>query len=367
MKYHLSRATVLAMITAGVVAGASNGTNPEGYLQHNLVSDGFIPAAHTDPNLVNAWGIAFNPDAVAWVADNGTGKATLYDGTGAPAPLVVTLEPPTGATSATPNGIVFSGGAEFVISGNGKSAPARFLFATEDGTIEAWSPMVDATHAQIVVDVSSSNAVFKGLALAGSGTGLFLYATDFHNGHVRVFNSSFQPVSLAGSFEDPNIPAGFAPFGIQNVGGDLFVTYAKQDADAHDDVKGAGNGFVDLFDAQGHLLRRFASRGELNSPWGIALAPASFGRFGGRLLVGNFGDGFIHAYDFATGEPLGALRRPDGSALHIDGLWGLAFGNGLKDQPTNVLFFAAGPADEAHGLYGRIEAMRCGTTPCAAP
>jgi uncharacterized protein (TIGR03118 family) len=331
-------------------------TRSNSYSVRNLVSDGFITADHTDADLVNPWGIVFNPNGPVWVADNATGVSTLYDGSGVKQQLVVTIPTPTGVTPpASPTGIVFSSGSDFVVTQGALSGPSRFIFATEDGTIAAWAPNVNPTNAILVADRSGDKAVYKGLALAANGTAHFLYAADFHNNRIDVFDSSFHPVTLSGSFSDPRIPSGYAPFGIQNILGALYVTYAKQDEDAVDDVAGRGFGFVDVFDANGHLIRRFASRGNLNAPWGLALAPADFGRFSNTLLIGNFGDGRIHAFDLKSGEPKGVLRSSDGDAITIDGLWGIAFGTGLVNQPTNALFFAAGPADEAHGLYGRID------------
>jgi uncharacterized protein (TIGR03118 family) len=347
-------ACVAGFLTLTAVSQASAG---DFYHRRNLVSDSAaVPAEQRDPNLVNAWGLAFNPYGVAWVADNHTGLATLYNGNGNPQPLVVTIPGPAGATGS-PTGTVFYGGPAFVVAKGATSGPSRFLFASEDGGIAGWAPSVDATHAIRVIDNSAGNAVYKGIALSGNGHGTLLYATDFHNGKVDVYDSNFKPVYLSGHFHDSQIPAGFAPFGIQNVGGDLYVTYAKQDAQRMDDVPGRGLGFVDVFDPDGHLLRRLVTGGALNAPWGIALAPASFGRFSNRLLVGNFGDGLINAYDPATGAWLGRLKEPHSKAIHIDGLWGIAFGNGLNDQPVDTLFFAAGPDDENHGLYGRIDVV----------
>jgi uncharacterized protein (TIGR03118 family) len=329
------------------------------YEQHNLVSDGAVHADFTDANLVNAWGIAFNPTGVDWVADNGTGVSTLYDGNGAAVPLVVQI--PTAANNqggANPTGIVFNGTKDFVISQGGVSASAIFIFASEDGSISAWALTVDATHALQKVDNSKSGAVYKGLALGADGTGSLLYAADFHNNKIDVFDGGFKPVSLPGSFKDPHLPAGFAPFGIRNLSGNIYVTYAKQNAEKHDDVAGKGNGFVDVFDPKGNLIRRVVTRGKLDSPWGIAIAPAGFGKFSNRLLVGNFGDGRINAYDLASGEFVGRLRGSDGKPLQIEGLWGIGFGNGFVSQPVNTLFFAAGPGEEKHGLYGRIDVVR---------
>ncbi len=333
------------------------------YEQHNLVSDPSGHADVTDPNLVNAWGIAFNPTGVDWVADNGTGVSTLYDGNGVALSLVVHIPTATNnKDSANPTGIVFNGTKEFVISNNGVSAPALFIFASEDGSISAWAPGVDPAlpgqqHAFRQVD-PTSGAVYKGLALGADGMRSLLYATDFHNNKIDVFDGGFKPVSLPGSFKDPHLPAGFAPFGIRNLNGNIYVTYAKQNAERHDDVAGKGNGFVNVFDPKGNLIRRVVTRGKLNSPWGMAIAPAGFGKFSGRLLVGNFGDGRINAYDLASGEFVGRLRGPDGKPLQIEGLWGIGFGNGFVSQPVNTLFFAAGPGDEAHGLYGRIDVIR---------
>jgi uncharacterized protein (TIGR03118 family) len=328
------------------------------YSVHNLVSDGFVTADHTDPDLVNAWGVAFNPNGPVWVADNGTGVSTLYDGSGVKQALVVTIPTAAGGTSpSSPTGIVFSSGSDFVVAEGATSGPSRFIFATESGTISGWAPNVNPTNAILVADRSGAHAIYKGLALAANGMAHFLYAADFHNNRIDVFDSNFQPVTAPGSFSDPRIPRGYAPFGIQNILGNLYVTYARQDADAVDDVAGPGFGFVDVFDANGNLIRRFASRGTLNAPWGVALAPADFGRFSNTLLIGNFGDGRINAFDVQSGEPRGQLQTADGHAMRIDGLWGIAFGSGVANQPTNTLFFAAGPADETHGVYGRIDSV----------
>jgi len=355
-------------LVAGIMllgSAAVRADSPEDrYQQRNLVSDGFLPADHTDSNLVNAWGIAFNPFGPVWIADNGMGVATLYDGNGVAqplppmGPLIVAIPPAAGADSANPTGIVFNGSPGFVVKEGDKSGPALFMFVTEDGVLAGWNPGVDRTHAILVKDNSPSGAVYKGLALSAGGNGALLYATDFHNTRIDVWDSNFMPAPLAaGAFSDPMIPAGFGPFGIQAIGGNLYVTYAKQDADRHDDVKGKGLGFVDVFDPNGNLLRRVATRGHLNAPWGLALAPAGFGELGDTLLVGNFGDGHINAFDIGTGQFISQLKGADGKPVVIDGLWGLAFGNGFAQQPVNTLFFTAGPDDEAHGLYGRLDLL----------
>jgi uncharacterized protein (TIGR03118 family) len=344
---------------AFAVAGTGCATHGEHgvYHQRNLVSDTpAIPAEHTDRNLVNAWGVAFNPFGVVWVNDNGTGLSTLYDGNGVPQSLVVTVPGPTAGVQGKPTGIVFYGGQAFTVSQGGVVGPSRFIFASEDGGIAGWAPNVNLTNAIRVVDNSGSGAIYKGLAISAGGTGAMIYATDFHNARVDVFDSAFHPVALPGKpFHDPHIPRGYAPFGIQAINGDLYVSYAKQDADAEDDVAGAGFGFVSVFDPNGHFLRRLISRGELNAPWGMELAPEGFGEFGSRLLVGNFGDGRINAFDLATGKWVGHLEGKNRKPICIEGLWGIAFGNGLQNQPVDTLFFAAGPGDEKHGLYGRLD------------
>jgi uncharacterized protein (TIGR03118 family) len=237
------------------------------------------------------------------------------------------------------------------------SGPSRFIFVTEDGVIAGWSPSADVTHAVMAVDNSASGAIYKGVALSAGGNGQLLYATDFHNGKVDAFDNTFAPATLTGTFTDSMLPAGFAPFGIQAIGGNIYVTYALQDADKHDELHGKGLGYVDVYDPNGNLIRRVASRGALNAPWGIAFAPAGFGTLSNSLLIGNFGDGRINAFEPSFGLPLGTLRGADHNPIQIDGLWGIAFGNGFLDQPVNTLFFTAGPNDEANGLFGRIDAQ----------
>jgi uncharacterized protein (TIGR03118 family) len=323
------------------------------YAVANLISDGFVPAAVTDPNLVNGWGIVAGPTTPWWVANNGTDTSTLYTGAGARLALVVSVP-------SAPTGTVFNATTDFAVSGGGASGAARFLFATESGTILGWNPAVPtppSTQAQVAVDRSSLGAVYKGLAIGQVGSANFLYATDFHNGRVDVFDGTFALQSWAGAFTDPRLPMGYAPFGIQNIGGRLFVTFAKQDAAGHDEIAGRGRGFVDVFGTDGSFQGRVASRDDLNAPWGLAMAPATgFGRYSGDLLVGNFGDGRINAYRWEGHhwDEAGTLRGPDHRALSIDGLWGIGFGNGAASGPTTTLYFAAGPDGEAHGLFGSI-------------
>jgi uncharacterized protein (TIGR03118 family) len=344
-----------------VAAGAQSGS----YVQRNLVSDLANVAKFQDPNLVNAWGLSHSPTGPWEVSDNGTGLATRYKGNGMGVPPVVTIPLPGGGLGGAPTGNVFNPTSDFVISKGSASGPSQFLFATEDGTISGWNPAVDPTHAIVAVDRSGIRqgkflgAVYKGLALGQNSSGKnVLFATDFRFGTVEEFDAQFH---LVGSFTDPALAADcpfkgqcFAPFGIQNIGGDLYVSFALQNAAHHDDVGGPGNGFVDVFDANGNLIRRFASEGTLNSPWGLARAPDDFGQFSNDVLVGNFGDGRINAFDPTTGAFLGQLQDQNGHPIAINGLWGLAFGNGGLAGDANTLFFAAGLNDEADGLFGSI-------------
>jgi len=326
---------------------------PITYRQHNLISD--IPgvAEHTDPNLVNPWGIAYGPDTPFWISDNHTGVITVYDGNGFETRTPVTIPTAAGGKPpASPTGIVFNSTTDFIVDPN---QPARYIFATEDGTISAWNA---GAAAILKADLSASGAVYKGLALASSEGKNYLYVADFGLGRIDVFDAGFNPVALAGAFADPTVPVGFAPFNIRNVGGKLYITYALQDADVHDDVSGRCNGYVNVFDPNGLLLTRLVSGGPLNSPWGIAQAPAGFGAFGGALLIGNFGDGRINAFNPVTGEWLGALENAKGEPIAIEGLWGLTFGNGGLGGDPHTLYFTAGIAYggsvEDHGLFGRI-------------
>ena len=358
-------ATALPLLLWG--CGGDNGGGVAGMAVHqtNLVADVQGQAATPDANLVNAWGIVHGPTTPFWISDNGAGVSTLYNGSGqlfpVGNPLVVTIPPPAGSdpgTTATPTGIVFNGSTDFVVSEGSTSAASLFIFATEDGTISGWTNKVDVGAAILTVDNSTSGAVYKGLALASNGSANSLYATNFNAGRIDVFDAHFGPATPSGSFADPNIPAGFAPFGIAEIGGNLYVTYAKQDDQKHDDVKGAGNGFVDVFSAGGVLIDRFATRGTLNSPWGIVQAPAGFGTLGNAILIGNFGDGHITAFD-QSGKLLGQLT--DGQKiLAIDGLWGLEFGNGSTGGDANTLYFTAGPDEEMHGLFGMLQPVASG-------
>ena len=356
--------TVLLAVLLAVPGLASAGGHSE-YQAINLVSDLPNVAQFQDAHLVNAWGLTRSPTSPWWVSDNGTGLSTLYQGDGTPRSLVVTIPPAAGGTPpSAPTGTVFNTfnstmPTAFVVSANGKSGPSLFLFATEDGTISGWTPAVDGTNAIVGRDRSGAEAIYKGLALAQVGDQPFLYATNFHAGTVEMFDANF---NLAGSFTDASLAATcpfpgqcYAPFGIQNLDNKLYVTFALQDVNHEDDVQGPARGFVDIFDTEGNLLQRFASHGHLNAPWGVALAPSDFGEFSGDLLVGNFGDGRINAYDAQSGVYRGQVSEREGRPITIDGLWALAFGNDTANNGAhNELFFTAGPNDEANGLFGKI-------------
>jgi uncharacterized protein (TIGR03118 family) len=344
----------LAAVVTVVLAGSAAASNT-GFAVTNLVSDQPGVAEHFDPDLVNAWGLASLPTSPWWVADNGQSVSTLYRADGSKVPLTV-------AVPNDPTGTVSNSGSSFVVKNGTKSAAALFIFATEDGEILGWNPNVDPTNAVVAVP-NTDGAVYKGLAIASTPSGDRLYAADFHNGRVDVFDGSFTNVTAPGSFTDPLLPRGYAPFGIQNLDGRIFVTYAEQDSDAHDDVAGVGHGVVDIYSTRGTLLNRVAKGGLLNSPWGIALAPAGFGDLGGDLLIGNFGDGRVNVLTpaFRGGFlPIGQLRTTGSShrVLTIDGLWALQFGkNTPNNGPATTLFFTAGPGGESHGLFGTITAV----------
>jgi uncharacterized protein (TIGR03118 family) len=355
------RASIVAIVTVALGCGSS-GSGGSGFKQTDLVSNLTANAPVTDANLLNPWGIAHSTSSPWWVSNNHSGTSTLYNGTGQPfplppsTPLVVTIPPPPDSdpgTLASPTGIVFNSTAAFVVTNGTTNGPAAFIFATEDGTIAGWSPTVDMTAAILAVDNSGEGAIYKGIALGTNSGESFLYATNFHAGTVDVFDGTFTP-ALSGSFVDPNIPSGFAPFGIQNINGDIFVTYAKQDADKMDDVPGLGNGYVDVFDTSGTLVKRFASQGQFNSPWGVVLAPQSFGRFGGAIIIGNFGDGHLNSFDPNMGTFLGQINQPNGGSVIIPGLWGLGFGNGGNAGSTDTLYFTAGPNGESDGIFGTL-------------
>ena len=380
---HINRIVSAAAVAAAVFASTPVHADDDGlslseknrYVVTNLTSD--IPgvAPNTDPVLQNAWGVVFTPaGSPFWVSDNATGCSTLYDGTGVPQPtppLQVKIPLPGGVipstackhadpnnppdpTPAAPTGLVWNPTTSmttgFLVPGT--SLLATFIWDTEDGTISAWTGGLTPPDQAVLAVDNSPGAVYKGLVFGINSNGVFLFATNFRAGTVDVFDHNYQPVTTKGGFSDPQIPSGFAPFGIQNIDGALFVTYAKQNAQKHDDVAGPGNGFVDVFDTDGNLLKRFASQGPLNSPWGVTRASFAFGRFSGAILVGNFGNGWINAFG-SDGHFLGTLRDASGKPISIDGLWSLTLGGGRNSSPDTV-YFTAGPNGETDGLFGTI-------------
>jgi uncharacterized protein (TIGR03118 family) len=402
LKLALTALLIVVSLT-GRTAGKNDGDVV--VLETDLVSNGpglidangiVHSAFTTDPNLVNPWGITESSASPFWISDNNAGVSTLYNVPGAAntpvsiVPRVFSIPSPGDplGRSGTPTGAVFntdSGGFKVVgVDKNGMaaSASALFIFATEDGTIVGWNPGINpsgfsaslaGTYAIIAVDNSANptaadGAVYKGLAIAtDASSNTFLYATNFRAGTVEVYDPSFKLVSLPpGAFTDPHLPHGYAPFNIALIGGKLFVTYAKQDAAKHDDVALPAHGLVDIFDLSGQMLARFTQHAHLNSPWGVVQAPASFGEFAGAILIGNFGDGRIHAFDHDSGKELGSVTNSLGQEIVIDGLWSLTVGNGGSGGGKNTIYFTAGPNGEKDGLFGSLTPVALGT-PCGLP
>jgi uncharacterized protein (TIGR03118 family) len=377
-------AAVTALAAAVGLSYVPHASADTRFRETDLVSDSTGRAANLDTKLVNPWGILLGPNGQIRVADNGSGFSTVYSPTGKSLSPTITIPP---ADGANPTGIVVNRSSDFVVTSGDKSAPSRYIFDSEDGSISAWSPAVDSVNA--IAILSTPDAVYKGIATDATLSGRFLYATNFHAGTVDVFDAHFAPVHVQGAFTDPNLPAGYAPFNIVNFNGWLYVSYAKQDEAMHDDAPGAGFGYIDVFDASGKLLHRLVSQGPLNAPWGMVLAPGGFVSLGPALLVGNFGDGMINAFDPKTGNFLGALQDTTGNPVHISGLWGLALtgGSGESDDqdgnsqgedgnsqggdgnwqggdgnwqggtPGMTLYFTAGIDDENHGLLGSLKVV----------
>jgi len=330
-------------LTLGLIlltTAATAATNPPSGSMFDvvpLVSDQAGVAPNTDPNLINPWGISHSSIGPNWVSDNGTDKSTIYDrNTGAIQSLVVNI--PLGA----PTGTVFVTGGGFTITENGKSGSSIFLFDTESGAIEGWNNTVDANNAVVAVDNSANGSVYKGLALDSAS---HLFAADFANNQVEIYDSTF---TKTGGFTDATLPKRFAPFNVAFLNGKVYVAFAKRERHGSDEIAGKGLGYVDVFDTSGNLLQHLIANGDLNAPWGMTIAPSGFGKFGGSLLVGNFGDGKIHAYNADTGEELGKLKDSNGKTIAIDGLWALDAG------PMSNVTFSAGPDEETHGLLGLI-------------
>jgi uncharacterized protein (TIGR03118 family) len=338
-----------AILSSSIPAAAQTTTKPNVYVQHNLVSDIAGMADVTDPNLVDPWGLSFSATSPFWVSNAGKSNSTLYNGAGTITPVVVAIPAGSkGPAKSSPSGQVNNNTTAFILANGTK---ASFIFATEDGTISAWN---GGTVSTVMVDNSPAGAVYEGLAIGTSANGATLYAPNFKTNAIDVFDGKFAPATLAGNFTDPTLPAGFAPFNIWNLGGKLYVMYAKQNAAKVRDTAGAGNGYVSTFDLNGNFLKRVVSNGPLNSPWGVAIAPANWAAFGGALLVGNFGDGTINAFDATSGASLGTLQDKTGAPIVNHGLWAIAFGNGGSGGDPNTLYFTAGIQGETHGLLGAI-------------
>jgi uncharacterized protein (TIGR03118 family) len=354
--------SLLAVAAVGSLPAQVTGNT---FLVHNLVSDLPNIADHQDTNLVNPWGNGFGTTPF-WIGNNGSGTSTIYDGYGTKSALVVSIPAPGGATSGgTVTGVIFntfsSNTSAFTLAAE---KPASFLFCSEDGLIMGWNSSVDSTHAHVLFDNSASGAIYKGCALGGTASAPLLYAANFNSGNVDVFNGNLTQVENPKAFINPAVPAGFAPFNVQIIGGNVYVLWAKQDAAKHDDVAGAGNGYLAVFDPFGNLLSSPVSQGLLNSPWGLAIAPSTFVPFGGDLLIGNFGDGKINAYNPTTGAQIGTLNTASGVPIAIPGLWSINFGSGARNEDAGTLYFTAGIGGgpnndpvESHGLLGSIQAV----------
>jgi uncharacterized protein (TIGR03118 family) len=354
------RLWVALSLTLISIAANSYAQNAQHYKQTNLVSDTPGVAPVTDPNLVNPWGLSRSSTSPWWVADNGTGRSTLYSGAGAIVPLVVTIPPSDPSTPpGTPTGTIVNGGPGFELK---PGFPAAFLFVTEDGTISGWNPKVDGTHAIMKVN-QKGKSVFKGATSAivdvpFFGPLSFLYVADFRKGRVQIYDSQFHHVpNMEELFDDDHLPHGFAPFNVQNIGGNIYVSYAQQDSDKHDEVDGAGLGYVDVYTPLGRFLHRLEHGAFFNAPWGLVQAPSDFGSHSHDILVGQFGSGEIVAFNELTGQFKGRLHDASDAPIKIDGLWGLAFGNDAAAGPATTLYFSAGTDHEQHGLFGTITAV----------
>jgi uncharacterized protein (TIGR03118 family) len=364
-KLSLPRAASAIAVVGGaaLLAAQAGSARAQEFSVQNLVSDGSVPAANIDPQLINPWGVSYAPTGPFWISDNGNGLSTLYTGTGAKVPLTVTVPPPGGQTFASaPTGQVFNSTTNgFQVTSNGVTGQAAFIFDTEDGTISAWAPSVNFGSAVLAVDNSGggAGAVYKGLAIGTVGSSTYLYASNFRAGDVEMYNSAF---GLVGTFTDPNVAPGYAPFNVQNLNGTLYVTFALQDAAKHDDVAGAGNGYVDAFSLSGQFESRIVSQGgAVDSPWGLDIAPTSFGALAGDLLVGNFGDGTISIFNPTTDAYLGKLLGKNGQPIVEGDLWALINGNGAAGGDTDKVYFTAGIENESEGLFGSIGVPEPGT------
>jgi len=362
MSSNARRSTQSPLVLAIVLSLLPGAAFAQHYVETDLVSNLGMPPVVNDANLKNAWGLVHGPSTPWWVSSADAGLSTVYNASAVPvtiAPLVVTVpNAPSQSAPGSPTAIMFNGSpTDFLLA---PDKQATFIWVTEDGTISGWNPGVNATNAVIMVDNSQKpfpgfGAVYKGATIAEIAGRKFILAANFHSGRIDVFDSTFQQLRLSPqAFNDPLIPRGYSPFNVQGIGPNVYVTFAKRDATGHDDVAGAGFGFVDVFSPAGRLLARLQHGPWLNAPWGIVLAPADFGEFSHAILVANFGSGTVAAFNPVTGQFMGNMLKPDNSVLTIDGLWGLGFGNGGPSGPGNRLFFTAGPNDESDGLFGSL-------------
>ncbi len=364
MKNYSKVASTVLALTVSFLPAVAQTTGANVYLQTNLVGNVKGLAPVVDPNLVDPWGISLSTASPFWLSNRLSGTSTLYNGAGTITPTVVKI--PASAASAAgavgqptgqvQNNLSTATPIPFLLPApNGKTA--SFIFASDDGTISAWNGSVVASTAVITVDNSAAKAIYKGLAIGTSAVGPTLYAANFRSGKIEAYNAAWGPATLTGTFSDASVPSGFAPFNIWNLNNQLYVTYAKQDSNQFLDVAGAGNGYVAIFDLNGNLVKHLISGGALNSPWGVAFAPANWGAFGGALLVGNFGDGTINAFNATTGAQLGTLQSAGGTPIVISGLWALVFGNGKSGGDTNTVYFTAGVPNGSsvpRGIFGSI-------------
>jgi uncharacterized protein (TIGR03118 family) len=383
-------AGALTLVACGGSNGGSSGSTAAnqmaaqtstGFADSALVSDkvGVVATTTTiDANLSNPWGLAIAPGLPFWVADNNSNLSTLYSGKGAIQTDSITGDNDVGiaipasaaGVPANPTGQVYNGGGGFLIPTSAGQESALFIFDGEGGTIAAWANGSGATAVTAFDDGvanGANHAVYKGLAIGTVNGATFLYATDLHNNKVDVFDTNFtKPAAMQGKFVDPTIPSGFVPFGIAALNGQLYVSYAMQDAAKHDEMTGANLGYVDVFDFSGNFVSRFASAGALNAPWGMAVAPAGFGPLAGDLLIGNFGDGKVNIFasnGTALATSMGPLTVTNGGTFALPGLWSLVFGNGDPDKPLTTLFYTAGFADQTDGVFGSISITTNATPP----
>jgi uncharacterized protein (TIGR03118 family) len=357
----LLAATCIAVAGCGGSSGGYGSNMPaaptptDRFTSTALISDQ-PGAAHLDARLVDPWELTIGGGSALWLTNHGSASSSLYNAADLSLPALLVAAPAGNAGSARPTAAAFNPANGFEIMAGGHSGVARFIVASDGGTLSGWAPSLASDLAVVGFDAAAANAVYTGLIMRPQGVESVLLATDFRNGSVETFDAGFKRQLAGGRFADPQLPAGFAPFGIAAFGGLVYVAYGKPDASGRTPQAGAGLGLVNVFDETGRLVRRLIDAGgALNAPWSMVIAPADFGMFSGALLVANAGDGTITAFDVTSGRPLGSLARSDGTVLAIDGLHGIAFGNGAQGLPLQSLFFTAGPQGGRHGVFGRID------------